>query len=148
MERIPSFLIGVTLGSILTASIFYSTGTHGAPGVVSQGAIIRPFTSDGAMANPIKVSDDNKYMGPPCRFQNLPGRTNWGHIIAWDETQPIGTHVDGTKVPENGFQSFYPDPNKYFCEGFNDDGIPPVLIGDKWVYGDNYRIGHVARQTR
>lgn len=158
-QRIPSFLIGVTLGSILTASIFYSTGTHGASGVTPQ-AVIRSFTSDRAMANPITVSDDNKYMGLPCRFQNLPGRTNWGYIIAWDATKPRmrgeGRIMDDIRrlppgatnpsEPEYGYEIVYPLPTQYGCIGFQDGPLPPTLINGEWIRNDFYRIGHLERK--
>jgi len=159
-QRIPSFLIGLVLGSILTVSIFYSTGTHGARGVASRGAIIGPFTGDRAMANPITVSDDNKYMGLPCRFQNLPGRTNWGYIVAWDAARPrmrgeghstydidrLPPGTTNSNEPEFGYEIVYPVPDKYVCVGFYDDGVKPTWVNGELIRGDSYRIGHLERR--
>lgn len=110
-QRMFSVFIGVTIGSIFTASLMYHPSADNPDSAAShvgkQRASLKPFVSTKAV-NPINISDDNKYMGLPCRFQNLPGRTDWGYITAWDITKPLMERF------------MNPPGDKYSCGGFQD----------------------------
>ena len=110
-QRLFSFLIGITIGSIFTASLMYHRSADQLESAASrvgiQLASLEPFVPTKA-ANSANIRDDNKYMGLPCRFQNLPGRTDWGFITAWDTTKPSKERL------------MNPPGDKYSCEGFQD----------------------------
>jgi hypothetical protein len=100
-----SFFIGVTIGSIFTASLMYHRSADHPESAASRvGTQLVPTKA----ANSTNISDDNKYMGLPCSYQNLPGRTDWGFITAWDITKPSKERL------------MNPPGDKYGCEGFQD----------------------------